>query len=263
MGAIAGWPGAAHLVGCLMQRWLLGLALLMGLALPAMAACPAAVRGQALPAEGTASAIGWQPWQFAVDAMTERLRRSDVSRTRLVFIGDSITEGWQAQVFQQFYGHRLALNLGIGGDATQGLLWRLDRGHWPSNLRPQAIVLLIGTNNIGAGASAENTAQGIFQVVARLQQISPQSRILLLGVLPRGATAQDPTRAAVAQVNRLIAACADNQRVFFADPGSVMIDALGNLPEWVAYDRLHLTMVGYSLMAAAIEPRLREMISRW
>ena len=122
--------------------------------------------------------------------------------------------------------------------------------------------MLIGTNNIGTGASAENTAQGIFQVVARLRQLSPQSRILLLGVLPRGATAQDSTRAAVAQVNRLIEACADGQRVFFADPGSMMVDALGNLPDWVAYDWLHLSMVGYALMAAAIEPRLQKIIGR-
>lgn len=226
------------------------------------AACPAPARGQALPPEAIAQAFQWPEWQNLTNGLTERLRRTDVSRTRLVFLGDSITEGWHTQVFQHFYGHRAALNLGIGGDATQGTLWRLGNGHWPANLRPQAIVVLIGTNNLGAGASAENISQGIFQIVARLQQLSPQSRILLLGILPRGATAQDPSRPGVAQVNRLIAACADGQRVFFADPGSMLIDAAGNLPDWVAYDRLHLSMVGYALMAAAIEPRLREIIGR-
>ena len=123
--------------------------------------------------------------------------------------------------------------------------------------------MLIGTNNLGPGAaSAENVAQGIFQIIARLKQISPQSRILLLGVPPRGATAQDPTRAGVAQVNRLIAACADGQRVLFADPGSMLIDAAGILPDWVAYDRLHLSMVAYAMIAAAIEPQLQEIIGR-
>ena len=262
MGPVAGWSGASDLVARPMLQWLLALGLLLGLAMPATAACPALVRGQALPAEATGSPLGWQPWQYSVDAMTERLRRTDVSRVRLVFIGDSITEGWQTEIFEQFYGHRLALNLGVGGDATQGLLWRIDRGHWPASLRPQSIVVLIGTNNLGAGASAENVAQGIFQIVTRLHQLSPRSRILLLGILPRGATAQDPTRASVARVNRLIAACADGQRVFFADPGSMLVDAVGNLPDWVAYDRLHLSMVGYALMAAAIEPRLREIIGR-
>jgi len=110
----------------------------MGMALPAMAACPAAVRGQALPAEGTAHAISWQPWQYAVDAMTERLRRTDVSRTRLVFIGDSITEGWQAHVFQQFYGHRSALNLGIGGMRRRVYsgVWIAAIGHQICGRRP-------------------------------------------------------------------------------------------------------------------------------
>jgi len=262
MGAIAGRPGAADLVARLMRRWLLGLGLLSGLALPAMAACPALVRGQALPPEAVSQRLEWPEWQILTNALTERLRRMDLSRVRLVFLGDSITEGWQPQVFQQFYGHRAPLNLGVSGDGTQGTLWRLGNGHWPANLRPQTIVVLIGSNNLGAGASAEHVALGISQVLARLQQLSPQSRILLLGILPRGVTAQDPTRAAVAQVNRLVAACADGQRVFFEDPGSMLIDAAGNLPDWVAFDGLHLTMVGYAMMAAAIEPRLREIIRR-
>ena len=132
MGPIAWQSRASYLVARLMQRWLLALGLLLGMGLPVIAACPVAVHGQMLLAEAIARPVGWQPWQpwqVAVEANTERLRRTDVSRTWLVFIGDSITEGWHPQVFQHFYGHRLALNLGIGGDATQGLLWRLDHGH--------------------------------------------------------------------------------------------------------------------------------------
>lgn len=229
---------------------------------PVAAACPSPTRGLAVPPEAIPQAFEWPEWRNLTSSLTDRLRRTDTSRARLVFLGDSITEAWHTQVFQQFYGHRAALNLGISGDGTQGVLWRLGNGHWPNNLRPLAIVVLIGTNNIGAGARPENVAQGIFQIVARLRQLSPQSHILLLGVLPRGATAQDPSRGAVLAVNRLIASCADGQRISFADPGSMLVDASGNLPEWVAYDRLHLSMVGYALMAAAIEPRLREIMGR-
>jgi lysophospholipase L1-like esterase len=243
-----------------MRQALLTAALALGLAVPAMAACPAPPRGQPLPAEATPSLQVWPPWRVAVDAMTDRLRRSNVSPARLVFLGDSITEGWQAQIFQQFYGHRAAINLGIGGDATQGMLWRLENGHWPAGLRPQLIVLMIGTNNVGYGSTAENTAYGIGAIVAKLQQLSPNSRILLLGLTPRGATAADPARPLVERTNQLIAGCADGRRVIFANPGPLMLDGAGHLADYVSFDTLHLTMVGYAILSTAIEPVIRQMM---
>lgn len=243
-----------------MRRALLATALLMGQAASALAACPTPPRGQPLPAEATPSLQVWPPWRVAVDALTDRLRRSNVAPARVVFLGDSITEGWQAQIFQQFYGHRAAINLGIGGDATQGMLWRLENGHWPANLRPQLIVLMIGTNNVGYGSSAENTAYGVGAIVAKLQQLSPNSRILLLGLLPRGATSADPVRPLVERTNQLIAACADGRRVTFANPGPMLLDGAGNLADYVSFDGLHLTMVGYAILSTAIEPVLRQML---
>lgn len=245
-----------------LRAFLLALLPASVLTVSAMAACPVPPRGRPLPLEATPTAIPWQPWQVNVDAVTERMRQTDVSRTRIVFLGDSVTEWWQAQIFQQFYGHRGALNLGIGGDATQGTLWRLEHGHWPAGLRPAVIVLLIGTNNIGHGASVESTAFGISTVIARLQQLSPASRILLLGILPRGPTVADPMRPLVAGVNRLIAACADGRRVFYSDPGQFLVDGEGNLADYIASDRLHPTMVGYAILSTALEAPLRQLLAR-
>lgn len=243
-----------------MRRTLLSAAMALGLAAPAFAACPTPPRGQPLPAEATPSLHVWPPWRVAVDALTDRLRRSNVSPARMVFIGDSLVEGWQGQIFQQFYGHRAAINLGIGGDATQGMLWRLENGHWPANLRPQVIVLMIGTNNVGYGSTAENTAYGIGAIVAKLQQLSPNSRILLLGLLPRGATVTDQVRPLVDRTNQLIAGCADGRRVIFANPGPLLLDGAGNLADYISFDGLHLTMVGYAILSTAIEPVLRQML---
>ena len=245
-----------------MRRCLLALGLLTGLALPAMAACPTVLPGRPLPREALPEPLTWPEWQGIAHGLTERLRRTDVSRTRIVFLGDSITQGWQPNLFQQFYGHRGALNLGVSGDATQSMLWRLDNGHWPANLRPEVIVLLIGTNNIGAGNTPENVALGISQIIARLQRLAPQARIVLVGVLPRGITAADPMRAPIARLNSYIAACNDGRRVFYTEPGRMMLDGQGTLFDWIAYDWLHLSLVGYAILSTAIEPQLRLALQR-
>jgi lysophospholipase L1-like esterase len=241
--------------------WFVLLALVL-CATPALAACPAPAAGSPLPREAVAAPLDWAEWRVAADAMATRLRTTEVSSARIVFLGDSITQSWQPNLFQNFYGHRGALNLGVGGDTTQSMLWRLDHGHWPARLQPQVIVLLIGTNNIGTGNRPEDVALGVGQVIARLQRLAPQARILLLGVLPRGITAADPMRAPITRLNQLIAPCADGRRVLYTEPGPLMLDGQGTLFDWIAYDWLHLTLTGYAILSTAIEAPLRMALQR-
>lgn len=244
------------------RRFALGLALVLGTAGQGWAACPNPAPGRPLPREAVPAVLEWSEWRGPVDALTARLRANSLGAARIVFLGDSITQGWQPDVFRQFYQHRGGLNLGISGDATQSLLWRLDHGHWPATLQPTAIVLLIGTNNIGQGSRPEDVAIGVGRIIERLHQLAPGARILLLGVLPRGAGPQDPARQPIARLNQMIAACADNRRVFYSEPGSMMLDGQGMLHEWVAWDRLHLSLVGYAMLSAAIEAPLRQILQR-
>ena len=111
----------------------------------------------------------------------------------LLLIGDSITQNYEKSsppdqdfqpIWKQFYEPRHALNLGFSGDTTANLLWRLTHGEI-DGLRPQAAVVLIGTNNTGhAHQTAEQTEAGISNVVGTLTQRLPQTRILILGILP-------------------------------------------------------------------------------
>jgi lysophospholipase L1-like esterase len=245
----------------LLRRIALAVGLLAAAGPPALAACPAPPAGQrppqAVPAPGP-----WAEWRTAVNALTARLRGTDVAQARIAFVGDSITESWQPNLFRMFYGHRGGLNLGIGGDTTQSLLWRLENGHWPAGLQPQAIVLLIGTNNIGHGNRPEDVALGVATVIERLQRLAPQAKILLLGVLPRGIHANDPMRAPIARLNQLLAACGDNQRIIYSEPGQLMVDGQGTLHDWVAFDWLHLTLTGYAILSTAIEGHLRLALQR-
>jgi beta-glucosidase len=231
-------------------------------AVPAHAAeaCPALVASQPLPAEAQPEFVDEPNWRARVAQLDHELANADLARVRLLFLGDSITEGWMPLLFQQFYGQRAALNLGVRGDSTQGMLWRLAHGPLGQTLRPRLVVLLIGTNDLWPGARPENIALGIAQVARTIRQRSPDSRILLVGILPRGGEPTDPLRQMQAKVNELIAHCADGAHVMYADPGRMLVDGEGRLSDQVAFDYLHLTWIGYGILSAALEPYIRQAL---
>ena len=89
-------------------------------------------------------------WMGRHESFNERVARGNVD---LIFVGDSITQGWEGAgkgVWAKYYGERNAVNLGIGGDRTQHVLWRLDHGN-VEGIAPKAAVVMIGTNNSGGG----------------------------------------------------------------------------------------------------------------
>ncbi len=110
----------------------------------------------------------------------------------LIFIGDSITDGWRKrglEVWNKYYAPRHALNLGIGGDRTQHVLWRIEHGEL-DGLKPKAVVLMIGTNNTGKekdGSPRNSTAEvieGVTAVVKKIRTALPDSKLLLLAIFP-------------------------------------------------------------------------------
>jgi lysophospholipase L1-like esterase len=177
----------------------------------------------------------------------------------MVLVGDSITAQWPPELFEVVFGHRRALNIALAGDTTGGAIWRLRNVHRPSSLKPRFIMLLIGTNNGPVGSTAENTALGIAQLIREIQRRAPGARILLLYLLPRGATPADPLRQTNNRIGALIRPCADGRRVVWADPGAALLDAAGNLPPFVAADLLHPSWVGYGILAGALREPLRAM----
>ena len=241
-----------------MLAWVV--AILGGLHGTAGAACPALLPGMPPPIDVQAQPHEDAGWRAKLAELNQKLRTQDVSRVRVLFLGDSLMEGWAPLVYQQFYGHRRALNLGVRGDATQTLLWRLAQVPLGKTLRPQLVVLLIGTNNLWPGRNAAEIALGVGAVVQHIQQRTPQSKILLVGLLPRAASTQDPLRQLAGQVNRLIAGCADGKSVFYTEAGRMLLDGQGALSEQVAFDYLHLTWMGYAILAAALEPDIRRLL---
>jgi beta-glucosidase len=177
----------------------------------------------------------------------------------MLIFGDSLTEGWDAAVWQQSLAPRGALNAGVSGDRTDNLLWRLQNGNL-AGPPPKAVVLLIGTNDLAYGRSPELTADGIRTTLETLRRQFPEARILLLGLLPREASPTAPLRLATTKVNHLIRDCADDQHIFYADIGDVLLDGEQHLTSAISPDGLHFTARGYLLLASRLDPELDRLL---
>jgi lysophospholipase L1-like esterase len=147
-------------------------------------------------------------------------------------------------------------NFGIGGNTTQTLLWQIQHDGVLDGLSPQMVVLLIGTNNLGAGQSPDQTFAGIAADVAAIQAKQPQAQVLLLGILPRGANADDPMRSMVGQTNELLTSLGTLSHVTYRDIGAAFLQGDGSISPAIMGDYLHPTFLGYEAMAMALMPWL-------
>ncbi|MFT2097980.1 platelet-activating factor acetylhydrolase IB subunit [Marinomonas sp. 2405UD66-6] len=188
--------------------------------------------------------------------------KNSMSRVDLVFLGDSITQAWEkegAEVWDEYYAPRHALNLGFNGDRTENILWRLEHGE-VDGLQPKLLVLLIGTNNTGHRQdSPEDTVEGIKQILSVLSKKLPETKILLLAIFPRSAKPTQTLRVLNDAINQKIQHFSDNQRVFFLDINHHFLDEKGCLTSNVMNDFLHPNASQYRVWAEAIEPYL----SKW
>jgi len=204
----------------------------------------------------------WRPRHEAKLAAIRELRASGRS-PQLVFIGDSITQGWEdagKAVWAERFAKHDALNLGFGGDKTENVLWRLQQGEI-DGIAPKVAVLLIGTNNTGdRGDDPDTTAAGVRRVLDEIRLRLPDTKILLLAIFPRGARADDAKRAVNTRINARIRGFADGRVVHFLDVGASLTNADGSLSPEVMPDQLHLSEVGYRQWALAMQPTLTRLL---
>jgi lysophospholipase L1-like esterase len=198
-------------------------------------------------------------WMNRHNGFNERVAKGDVD---LIFIGDSITQGWEGRgkvVWQESYGKRNAVNLGIGGDRTQHVLWRLDNGNI-KGISPKLAVIMIGTNNAGSNTSAE-IFDGNKAIVAKLQKELPEMNILILAVFPRGPDANNRHRKVNEGANAMISKLADGKKVHYLDIGKSFLQEDGVLTREIMPDLLHLSEQGYKIWADSIEASVKKLMS--
>jgi lysophospholipase L1-like esterase len=191
------------------------------------------------------------------------LDRGKADPIGVLFFGDSITMHWDQSpdLFQQFYGQYQPANFGIRGDGTQHMLWRIANGEL-DNVKPKVVVLMAGTNNYKD--SARNIAGGVKAIVAQIRAKLPESKILLLAILPRGDDPADPVVAKLRdkykRANAFIAKLDDGKTVRYFDFGDKLLMPDGKLNAEAMPDDTHPSHTGYGIWGNAMQPLLDEMM---
>ena len=197
-------------------------------------------------------------WMRRHQSMNARVKKGNVD---LVFIGDSITQGWEGrgrQVWKKFYGKRNAVNLGIGGDRTQHVIWRLTNGNL-YDITPKLAVIMIGTNNSGAN-TPQQIAEGVTAIVKILRDKTPKTKILLLATFPRGSNKNNKRRKVNEASNKIVAKLADGKQVIYLDIGEKFLESDGTLTRAIMPDLLHLNQKSYTIWAESIEPLVKKLM---
>ncbi len=229
----------------------------MVLVLAAMALLPA----QAVHAAGNTALVpvpqsgAW--WAQRHEEKLARVRQGDID---LLFVGDSITHGWEGYgkaVWEEYYGDRKAANIGYSGDLTQHVLWRFDHGEL-DGIAPKLAVVMIGTNNCMSN-TAEEIAEGVDAVVRGLREKLPQTRVLLLAIFPRRDVPKE-IQDKLVETNALIAASIDDDAVHYLDIAPWFLETDGAISKSIMPDLLHPNENGYQLWAEAIEPKVAELL---
>lgn len=188
----------------------------------------------------------------------------------VIFLGDSITQGWEGagkKAWADTFAPFKPVNLGIGGDRTGHVLWRITEGKEIAPLKPKLAVIMIGTNNTGVH-TAEQIADGIKAIIDELRKQKPEMKILLLGVFPRGGGIKKEDTVAppeklnpkIKAINDIISKYADDKMIFYKDIGKEFLNAEGGLEKKIMPDLLHLSPAGYEIWAKAIKDDVAKLV---
>jgi len=226
---------------------------------PAQTAAAVASADPFWPADGIFQAKGrtssWAGFR-AKNVQRRMLFAQQVAQDQdgIVFVGDSITEGWHT-LAQDFAGLPLkAVNRGIGGDTTPNLLYRLQAD--VLDLHPRALIVLIGTNDLGEHTSPADIADNLRAFHEKIRAAYPNIPIAWCLVMPRKGDDTYPQR--IHALNELITQiAATDPRVTVCDTFTPLALPDGSSkPEDFNPDRLHLNAAGYAVWLSALSPIL-------
>ncbi len=207
---------------------------------------------EGLPGAGPIRRYDWFRSLWA-KRRTAWAQRVDQDQQALVFLGDSITQGWGDDLGGSFPGVKVA-NRGIGGDTTRGMLIRLPKDVLALN--PSGVVLLMGTNDLEEQAEPETIAGNFKLIIAELKKHNPKMPVIVCQVLPSSETKKRPANR-IKQLNELYAAAVKGDpQVIVVDTWTLFANEQGDARESEFPDLLHPNKTGYAQWAAALRPIL-------
>ena len=201
------------------------------------------------------------------------LKRIKQGKVDIIMVGDSITHFWETtgkQVWDKYYANRNVVNMGISGDKTQNVIWRLEHGE-VNNINPKLAVLMIGTNNSkNNDYTSQQIADGVQAVVCQLRTRLPQTKILILAIFPRGSDEQrkdkiqdgkfNPQWDKNEKANKIVSKIADDKMIYYLDINKKFLNKKGVLTRDIMPDLLHPGDKGYMIWAQAMEPTIVKLM---
>lgn len=203
-----------------------------------------------LPGAGPIRRADWfvNLWQKRRSEFAGRLQSEQGA---VVFLGDSITQGWSDDFRGAFKGMKLA-NRGISGDTTRGMLIRMDED--VLQVAPSCVVLMMGTNDIGMGAKPEPIADNVATIIGNLKDSNDELPIVLCLVFPSSDKKDRPAET-IRELNRLLSAkVKGDPQVTVVDTWTLFADQDGNAKLDEFPDLLHPNQTGYAKWEAALRP---------
>ena len=157
----------------------------------------------------------------------------------------------RSRAFAKQWRERKPLSLALPGDQTQQLLWRIEHGAL-DGLAPRLVLIGAGSENLAHGFTPAQTARGLSAVLQRVREHLPNSRVLLLGLLPAGTGPGDPRRAASDATNAELRTLANALQVTLADVGSVFLEPDGTFTPGMLDEQGLPTALGYEALTITV-----------
>jgi len=207
---------------------------------------------EGLPGEGPIRRYAWfkNLWEKKRTGWAKQVKQDQGA---LVFLGDSITQGWGDNFRGHFKGVKVA-NRGISGDTTRGVLIRLKED--VLSLNPKGVVILIGTNDLEEKATPEVISGNLKLIIVALKKHNAKMPIILCNTFPSSATKRRPADQ-IKKINQLyFAAVKGDAQITVLDTWLLFADAKGDAKKPEFPDLLHPNQIGYDKWAAALRPLL-------
>jgi len=194
---------------------------------------------------------------FVGDAIVDNFREAQLGITSF----SKIDTGGGKTVWEEQWKPLNALNIGVAGDRTEHILWRLQNGG-VAGIKPKVVVVLAGAANLLEN-SDEQIAGGVKAVVQEVRKQLPEAKVLLMGIFPRGYTGKDPMQVRVKNINTQIAKLDDGGKTTkYLDIGNKFLDDKGGAIAEMMPDRANLNTKGYRVWTESIKGVVEGMMKK-